>query len=150
MLKKEHQAEHVLNSSEPDFDKQLKDLAHQLNATVALECVAGDMPGRLLSAMPNGAIVISYGQLSEQPIGPINPIIFIFKSQRIEPFLLPYWLLSKNVFGQMSAIKASKPLVENVTVSKKFGYHQIKEAIEFYKQNMTSGKVFLSPDILPD
>ena len=70
-----------------------------MNATVALECVAGDMPGRLLSAMPIGAIVISYGQLSEKPIGPVDPIVFLFKSQRIEPFLLPYWLLQKNVLG---------------------------------------------------
>ena len=55
----------MLDSSQPDFDQKLKELATKLNATVALEAVAGDMPGRLLSAMPTGAIVISYGQLSE-------------------------------------------------------------------------------------
>ena len=65
MLKKEYQAEYVLDSTDKDFDKTLKELATKLKATVALECVAGDMPGRLLSAMPVGAIVISYGQLSE-------------------------------------------------------------------------------------
>lgn len=121
-----------------------------MNATVALECVAGDMPGRLLTAMPVGAIVISYGQLSGEKIGPVDPIIFLFKSQRIEPFLLPTWLLKKNVLGQLSAIKASKPLIQGITVSKSFGFHQISEALEFYQNNMTNGKVFLKPSIIPD
>ena len=93
--------------------------------------------------MPAGSTVISYGQLSEEKIGPVDPIVFLFKSQRIEPFLLPYWLLGKNVLGQLSAINASKPLIQNITVSKCFALHEIKEAIEFYKNNMTDGKVFL-------
>jgi len=37
-----------------------------------------------------------------------------------------------------------------VKVSKSFGFHQITEAIEFYKKNMTDGKVFLKPSIVPD
>lgn len=101
LLQKEYKAEYVLDSSQPNFDAKLKELATKLNATVALECVAGDMPGRILSAMPVGAIVITYGQLSEQKIGPVDPIIFLFKSQRIEPFLLPVWLTQKNIFAQM-------------------------------------------------
>ena len=72
-------------------DEELNKLVKELNATVALECIAGDMPGRLLQQMPNNSVCISYGQLSEQKIGPMNPIIFIFKNQRLETFLLPYW-----------------------------------------------------------
>jgi hypothetical protein len=74
-------------------------LATKLNATVALECVAGDLPGRILQAMPHNSILISYGQLSEQKIGPLNPIILIFKNQRMESFLLPYWIQSKSFWG---------------------------------------------------
>ena len=80
---------------------QLKQLARELNATVALECVAGDMPGKLLSVMGNGAIIISYGQLSEQKMDNIDPVIFLFKRQRIEPFLVTYWLLSKGLWGKI-------------------------------------------------
>lgn len=149
MLKKEYGCEHILNSTLPSFDQDLKKLAQELNATVALEAVAGDMPGRLLSAMPSGATVITYGQLSEKKIGPINPTIFIFKSQKIEPFLLPYWLQEKSLYGKLQAIRAAKPLIQGVTIGKCFGLHQIKEAIEYYKANMTSGKVFLKPSLLP-
>lgn len=150
LLQKEYGAKYVLDSSQEGFQAQLKQLAAELNATVALECVAGDMPGRLLSVMPPGAIIISYGQLSEQKIDNIDPVIFLFKRQRIEPFLLPTWLFSKSLWGQLSAIRASRPLIQGVTVGKCFGYHQIHEAIEYYKAHMTEGKVFLKPDILPD
>lgn len=123
MLKKDYGAKYVLNSTDQKFDVELKQLVNELNATVAIEAVAGEMPGRLLKVMPNGAVVISYGQLSEQKIGPIDPICFLFRAQRIEPFLLPTWLLKKNLWGQMSALRASKPLIQSVTVSKCFGYH---------------------------
>lgn len=92
MLKNEYGADIVLNSTSEDFDAELYKLAQENNAIVALDAVAGEMPGRLLNAMPIDAILISYGQLSEQKIGPVNPVTFIFRNQRIEPFLLPYWL----------------------------------------------------------
>lgn len=104
MLKNEYGADIVLNSTSEDFDAELYKLAQENNATVALDAVAGEMPGRLLNAMPIDAILISYGQLSEQKIGPVNPVTFIFRNQRIEPFLLPYWLQSKGIFAQISAL----------------------------------------------
>jgi len=48
LLKKEHGAEYVLNSTDPNFDKDLYDLAKKLKANVALECVAGETTGRVL------------------------------------------------------------------------------------------------------
>lgn len=74
MLKNEYQAEYVLDSSKPDFDEKLKELANKLNATVAYDAVAGDMPGKLLAVMPRNAIIIIYGRLSGQNIGPVDPI----------------------------------------------------------------------------
>ena len=85
--------------------------------------------------------------LSDQKIGPLNPIVLIFKAQRLESFLLPYWLQTKGIFAQIRAINASKKLTEMVTVNKCFGLHQVEEAIEFYKANMTAGKVFLKPEL---
>lgn len=61
LLEKEYGAKYVLDSSKEGFDEELNKLVKELNATVALECVSGDMPGRLLQQMPAGAICISYG-----------------------------------------------------------------------------------------
>ena len=100
MLQEEHGAEYVLNSTDENFDDELYKLSQKLDCNVALEAVAGDMTGRVLQVLAVGGILISYGQLSEQKIGPINPIVLIFKGQRIEPFLLPYWLNTKNLWGK--------------------------------------------------
>lgn len=79
LLKKDHGAEYVLNSSDENFDKDLYELSTKLGCSVGLECVAGDMPGRILQVLSRGGVLISYGQLSEKKIGPINPVVLIFK-----------------------------------------------------------------------
>jgi len=73
--------------------------------------------------------------------------VLIFKNQRLESFLLPYWLASQSLWGQMQALRASKKLTSGVVVSKCYGLHQVSEAIEYYRANMTAGKVFLKPEL---
>lgn len=104
LLKKDYGADYVLNSESPTFDKDLYELSKKLGCNVALECVAGEMTGKILQVLAVGGICISYGQLSETKIGPLNPIILIFKHQRLESFLLPYWIATKSLWGQYSAI----------------------------------------------
>jgi hypothetical protein len=41
----------------------------------------------------------------------------------MESFLLPYWIMSKGIFAQLSAFSESKRLIESVTVNKCFGLH---------------------------
>lgn len=48
LLKKECGAEHVLDSSTKTFDKDLYELSVKLECMVGLECIAGNMPGRIL------------------------------------------------------------------------------------------------------
>lgn len=48
MLKKDYKAEHVLNSSDDDFDAKLQELVNKTGANVCLEAVAGEMTGRIL------------------------------------------------------------------------------------------------------
>ena len=71
-------AEVVLNSSEPDFDDALHRHCKDLHATLALDAVAGEMPGRLLQAMPKGSKVVVYGALSEQGVT-VSPERLIFQ-----------------------------------------------------------------------
>ena len=147
MLKTEYGADYVLNSESPTFDKDLYELSKKLKCNVALECVAGELTGKIMQVLAAGGVCILYGQLSEQKVGPINPVILIFKHQKLESFLLPYWIAEQSLMGKMSMIKKSKRLVNDITVAKSFGLHQIQEALEFYKNNMTGGKVFLKPSL---
>ena len=147
LLKNEFGQEHVLNSTDENFDSELAALSKKLGANVALEAVAGEMPGALMMALGKKGIIIQYGLLSEKKIGPINPIYMIFKSQRIEGFLLPYWLNSKSYWGMYQATRQARALVQETKMNKCYGLHQVKEAIEFYQENMTAGKIYLRPSL---
>lgn len=48
MLKNEYGAQYVLNSETEGFDEELYKLSVQLGANVALECVAGELTGKIM------------------------------------------------------------------------------------------------------
>lgn len=144
-LRKMNGVAFALNSEAEDFQEQLKAAAKETKATVALECIAGEMPGKILACMGRGAICICYGQLSEEPIRSINPLKLIGQDQRIEGFLLPIWLREKGSWGALSAIKEAKKLIETTQIAKTVPLREIKSAIEEYKGNMSGGKIILKP-----
>lgn len=53
ILKEELKQKYILNSSDPDFLKQLNALTHKLNAKHCLECVSGEMTGHMINNMPD-------------------------------------------------------------------------------------------------
>lgn len=101
-----------------------------------------------MNALLPGCTVVVYGQLSEEKISGIDPIKTIFQNKRIEGWLLPYWLKTKGLWATMGVIKEAKKLISDVEINKKqFGFHQIHEAIAYYRENMSAGKVLLTPSI---
>ncbi|MEM6429316.1 MAG: zinc-binding dehydrogenase, partial [Deinococcota bacterium] len=80
-------ADYVLNSSDANFVTQLETLSRELDATLALDAVAGEMTSTLLEAMPNGSTVRVYGALSLQEAA-VNPRWWVFENKRLEGFWL--------------------------------------------------------------
>ena len=97
-LKNELNQEHVLNSSDPDFLEKFRELATAMNARHCLECVSGEMTGKLLSNMPDESVIVMYGSLSLQRISDINPGRFIYLGHRLEGFVLHNFIKELNVF----------------------------------------------------
>ena len=64
-------AEYVLNISDRDFTDQLRTLTHELNATLALDPIAGTFTQQLLEALPYGSLLIIY--VIFQTIPPVRP-----------------------------------------------------------------------------
>jgi len=98
----------VLNQKSETFDKDLKALATELNATVVLEACSGEMPGRVLKAMGRGSTCIMYGNLERKPIQNIDPLSFMGNDQKLEGFLLNGYLATKNllsVYGMIRNVK---------------------------------------------
>jgi NADPH:quinone reductase-like Zn-dependent oxidoreductase len=141
-------AKYFLDSSAQDFDERLRELCHQLHATLAFDAVAGEMTGRLLRAMPRGARLVVYGALSEQACQ-IDPRSFIFEGKFVEGFWLAEWLRGKNVISQMrTAIGVQKFLANDLKteVRERFPLEEAVKGLAYYASKMTEGKILLVPN----
>lgn len=128
----------------------MKETAKALQATVCLECIAGDTVGEMLSFMGFGSTLILYGALSQAKAGNISPLLFLGLNQTMESFLLPFYLKELPPQQQMEfAMRSEKECTDmfRIHINKRFGFHQIHEALEFYEKNQTAGKVILRADL---
>lgn len=97
--------------------------------------------------MPANSKLVVYGALSEEPIG-VTAGSLIFQRKKIEGFWLSYWIADTSP-EEFSAIITDAQ--ENLgtdfksEINKRFSLDDGFRAIEFYKQNMTSGKVLFVP-----
>lgn len=117
-----------------------------------LECISDTMTGLMMEFMGFGSTVILYGLLSDRPAGGINTIGFIGKNMTLESFLLTNYLSQRTLAEYWELVLRAEPLYRgdlSTVIQKRFGLHQIKEAIEFYMANQTAGKVLLQPELTP-
>jgi NADPH:quinone reductase len=138
-------AEYVVNSSEPDFEFKLKELAHKLNATVLFDAIGGKLPQQLLSAAPKGSKLFIYGRLSPDACE-ISPGELIFTGNQIQGFWLTNWLHEKGMFQTILAIRKVQSLLNHelgTNIHQQFPPEKILEAIYTYKKNMSKGKVLI-------
>lgn len=152
-LKEEFKQEFVLNSNDEDFLQKFNALAHDLNARHCLECVSGEMTGNLLNNMPDESTVIVYGSLSLSRIGNINPRHFIYKAHKIEGFVLTKYVKDLSLFGKYMMFRKLKSLLNtslSSSVSREFGLHELKQAIEYYDKNQSAGKVMMKASLIPE
>lgn len=138
-------SEHVLNSSDPRFERQFLILAKKLSATICLDAVAGEVAGTILTLMPYGSTLLSYGALSEENI-PVNAGVLIFQKKKIQGFWLTEWIQEIGISGfhtQAKKVQKQMKTIFRSNVSQSFPIESGLEALEFYQKNMSKGKVFL-------
>lgn len=135
-------ATHVLNSETPDFDERLREVCHQLNATIAFEAVSGMLAARVLKAMPDGSRLILYGALSESPLM-ADPRDLIFQRKRIEGFWLADWLGGRSAIGQLRLGKQIQRALGDLLhseVAARYPLSEVHRALADYQASMTAGK----------
>jgi len=139
--------QHVLNSSEPDFDARLQESCKRLNASIAFDAVAGETTLRVLRALPKGSRLLVYGALSLQPCV-VDPGSLIFEQKRVEGFWLTGWLRSKNMLSQLRVVGRVQKLLARelkTTFQARLPLEQAPRALQQYATNMTAGKILLLP-----
>lgn len=138
-------AENVLNSSDPRFERELLVLSKKLNATYCIDAVAGEIAGKVLAIMPAKSTLLSYGALSEQAI-PINAGMMIFQDKVVQGFWLTYWIMEIGIeqfHKEAAEVQKHMGTIFSTSINKIFPYEKAIDALEFYKKNMTAGKVLI-------
>lgn len=142
-------AKHILNSSDADFDEQLRKRIADLGITIAFDAVSGPMVGTLFNALPAGGTVYVYGGLDDTPIGNIDRKELIFSDKSITGFFLGSWMASKNILKLAKASKAVGKLFQSGAISTavqgEYALSDVQNAVRTYSENMTDGKILLRP-----
>ena len=141
-------AEHVFDSSAPDFDAQLSTVLRRLDVRLAFDAVAGEMTGKLLAAMPKHARVLVYGALSEAPCQ-VGPGELIFGDKKVEGFWLSRWMKQKT-FTELgrAGLAVQRRLGDDfhTEVQARVPLEEATAGIERYRAKTTEGKVLIVPE----
>jgi NADPH2:quinone reductase len=144
---KELGADYVLIQDDSDFKAKFKELVTKHKSKVCFECVAGMFGGLVFNLMPPKTIMYLYGSLSLQPLSGISPVEMIYNEKDIRHLTLtPYLMgLGERLEGFINDTKKFYKECFGIKIAKEFNMQQIYEALEYYKQNMSKGKVILRP-----
>ncbi len=140
---------HVFVEQDDDFQIQLRDMAHQLNATTAFDAVGGPNSGIIFNAMPNDSELVVYGGLSNKMITEIDAMEIIFNDKIISGFNLVDWK-SEIETDDFSIIlnELQQMFIEGILHTKIQGivnFKDIVQGLKIYLGNMSNGKILLKP-----
>ena len=148
-LKKEG-ADYILNSQDPDFDAKLKEIAVKENATISFDAISGDFPSRLITAQPPGSICYVYGALSGQREVKSLSILELFQGKTVSGLYLTNYIDELTKSGEIvkffQEIHSLLGTTFRSEVHKVFALDDIKDALAYYKDNSSKGKILLKPN----
>jgi NADPH:quinone reductase len=140
-------AQHVLDSSHPAFDADLRRLCAELDATIAFDAVTGEISGRMLRALPKASRLIVYGSLSESAVA-LDPRSLIFEQQQVSGLWLSRWMGRKNPLAQLQIASKVQALLSSdlrSEIQARLPLESVWLALERYTTAMSGGKILLVP-----
>jgi NADPH:quinone reductase len=136
---------YVLDSSEAGFPEKLYALSRELDATLVLDAVGGNLTRQIMLAMPPGSFFIIYGNLSgEQP--EIDHRSLVGENMKVSGFFLGNWLKEANPLTLIKSIRKARILLKNqvtIPIAGRFPLSEVQSAVDTYLGNMTAGKILL-------
>ncbi len=138
-------ATHVLNSTAADFEALLFEVCRMEDARLAFDAVGGELTGKILSAMSNGARLISYGGLALEPCI-LDPRVFISAGKSIEGFQLGRAMGRLSLITRLKIVRRVQQALGRELQSEIQARVPLKDAVrglQQYVHNMSAGKVLL-------
>ena len=127
-------AEFVLQSNDPDFSHQFRDLAQRLKATLILDAVGGKLARQLLNTAPAGSILLLYANLSGEELE-IDPHELWSEDKRVAGFFLGNWAAQRGILQTPRDIRRVQQLGDSdlqSTVQKRLPLSAVQSAVEIY------------------
>ncbi len=145
-------AKYALDMNSPTFEKELRKACKELNALVAFDAIGGDMPARLVKAMPENSVIQVYGMLSGEAVKLEGLDAKMKKSIRGEMFVVTKDKIMTDPVEKKRALDFIRDDVNagghlfKLNVARKFHLDEFKTALEVYKKLATQGKVVFLPN----
>jgi NADPH:quinone reductase-like Zn-dependent oxidoreductase len=145
---KEQGSLYILDSSSSSFIENLGLLATELRATVLFDSVCNMQLTAMAEVLPRNSTVIIYGNLSGEEDIKFNPRILIDKNIKIEGFFLGNKAKENGLYrNMMNLIEVGRLMSNNlkINIRAKFQLGRVQEAVDLYLNNMSGGKIILTP-----
>jgi NADPH:quinone reductase len=143
LLKKEG-AIHVLDTSQSDWNQELKKLCE--GVSLGFDAIGGDLTAQMADALRPGGRILVYGLLSgENP--QMKAHALIFEDKHLEGFWLVPWMQQRSWIEKFRILYGAQKLLASelhTDVQARFPLEKINEAIALYKEKRTDGKVLLT------
>jgi NADPH2:quinone reductase len=139
-------ANYILDSSEPTFERHLRDACRSLDARLAFDAVGGALAGQVLRALPNGGTLIVYGGLAGEPCQ-IGVDQLIFRAKHVEGFWLSFWLRDHGAAlpAAWADVQAGAGDIFASPVRARFPLSAGAAALYDYAAQMSGGKILFVP-----
>jgi NADPH:quinone reductase-like Zn-dependent oxidoreductase len=136
-------AEHVVVTSEPGADEELRALCDRFAVRFAFDAVAGESTGQLARALGIGGRILVYGMLSGKDCQ-IDTGTLVFRRLRVDGFTMYAWLEQTSKLGQLRTLMAAQrrladDLRSEVQATKSLREHA--DAIAVARGTTSGGKV---------
>eukprot|EP00656_Telonema_subtile_P017788 TRINITY_DN19593_c0_g1_i1.p1 TRINITY_DN19593_c0_g1~~TRINITY_DN19593_c0_g1_i1.p1 ORF type:complete len:211 (-),score=60.26 TRINITY_DN19593_c0_g1_i1:234-866(-) len=97
--------------ADDDWEAQLQALIRAHKCTVAFDAISGEMTGTLVQLLPPNSTTYVYGGLSGNPVGNVATMDLIYRSKKVEGFLLTNWINPKDLMGALFRLRRAAALV---------------------------------------
>ncbi|GMH36513.1 hypothetical protein BSKO_04381 [Bryopsis sp. KO-2023] len=137
----------VVCSATENITERVREITGGRMAYAAVDAVAGNMTGKVVSSVRNNGTVYLYGWLSGFQLEGINAADLMFRGVTVTGWYLPSWL---ERLGETEVVRRAVAIMKlmdnNVLVpysGKKFPLERVQEAIRASRQAARGGKVLL-------
>ena len=117
-----------------------------MGAKTCFEAIGGKFTGLIAKAMPKNSTITVYGDLSGEKVGDIETMDLLFGNKVINSFMLVHWVESKSQITLLPIFYKIRKMINKTLkshIAKKFPLEKVSEAIDYYINHMTEGKIII-------